>query len=150
MMVVHSRGSEGLSSPENGSSAAMATDKRSLFGQLPRPAAQRCGGRVANRRRRARPPSRPVPPGKVPLLARRVQIRVQHRVDHRSKRIKPWCGLRWCLARRQDRARQRLAHRAAMHAMLVRKLPDRQPPPSASRLITTNSSAPNPRSGALS
>jgi hypothetical protein len=32
-MAAHSRGSKGFSSPENGSSAAMATDKRSPFGQ---------------------------------------------------------------------------------------------------------------------
>jgi hypothetical protein len=65
------------------------------------------------------------PPGGMPLLLRRVQVRAQHAVDRRLKRRQLRGAADRCLARRRHRAGQRLSHRPAVHVIPIRQLPDR-------------------------
>src|SRR5215211_28235 len=61
------------------------------------------------------------------LLLRRVQITARHLVDRRLERLQPRRGPHRYLAWRRDRTRHRLPHRAPVHPVLGRKLPNRQP-----------------------
>ena len=72
----------------------------------------------------------PDPPGRVPLLTRRLAIRLQPLVDHRPKRpqLRSRPRHRRALGRRHS-GLQRLAHRPPMHTVTPRQLPDRQPLP---------------------
>ena len=65
------------------------------------------------------------PPGGMPLLLRRVQVRPQHAVDRRRKRRQPRRHPGRCLARRRHRAGQCLPHRPPVHVIPVGQLPDR-------------------------
>ena len=65
------------------------------------------------------------PAGGMTLLLRRGQITAQHLLDRRLERRQPRRCPRRCLARRRDGARQRLPHRAPVHVIPVRQLPDR-------------------------
>jgi hypothetical protein len=67
------------------------------------------------------------PPSRMTLLLRRVQITAQHLVDRRLERLQPRRGPHRYLAWQRDRTRQRLPHRAPVHPVLGRKLPNRQP-----------------------
>ncbi len=85
--------------------------------------------------RRVRQPREPVlvdqprqhPPRRVTLLARRVEILAQHRVDQRLRRIKLRRPPHRRLPRRRHRRLQRLPHRPPTHMMTACQLPDRQP-----------------------
>ncbi|MFF3767364.1 hypothetical protein ACFYYR_25220 [Streptomyces sp. NPDC001922] len=66
------------------------------------------------------------PGDRVPLLARRVQIRPQDLVDHRLVRIQPGGPRRQLLAGLRPGRVQRLAYRPPGHAVLALKLPHRQ------------------------
>ncbi len=84
----------------------------------------------------------PHPPGGVALLSRRRHIRQQPTIHNGHPRIdrrpRP---RRVLLPRRRHRILQRLPHRAAVHLVPGRELPDRQPPPRRwSRRIASNSS----------
>jgi hypothetical protein len=74
----------------------------------------------------------PDPLGGVALLARRLPIGLQPRVDQRPERAE--LGRRPAHRRspqRRQRRLQRRAHRAAMHPMALRQRPQRQPLPNA-------------------
>ena len=71
------------------------------------------------------------PPGRVPLLARHLPVRHQPRPDDHHPRPQRRRHPLGRLTLRRDRRRQRLAHRAPMHTMLLGQSPDAQ------TLITT-------------
>ena len=66
------------------------------------------------------------PPGGMPLLPRRVQIRFQPLIDDRFVFLQPAGHPHRRLPCRRQRRRQRLPHRPAVHMMPIRQLPDRQ------------------------
>ena len=76
----------------------------------------------------------PDPPSRMTLLARRLPIGLQPRIDHRPIRtqLRRRPRLRRALGRR-DRRLQRLPNGPTMHPMARRQLPDRHPLP---RMIT--------------
>ena len=65
------------------------------------------------------------PPGGMPLLPRRVQIRFQPLIDDRFVFLQPAGHPHRRLPGRRQRRRQRLPHRPAVHMMPIRQLPDR-------------------------
>ena len=71
----------------------------------------------------------PGPPGGMPLLARRVQVLPQHRVDQRRDRVPRGRRPLWHLPRRRHRRRQRLPHHPPVHPVLPGNRPDPQAPP---------------------
>jgi len=95
--------------------------------------------------RRVRQPDRTVflhqsgmdPPGGVPLLPRRRQIRLQHLVDGRLVRVQPGRRPHGCLPRWGPRVHQGGADRSTVHPMPSRELTDRQP---LDPLVPANSS----------
>jgi len=78
------------------------------------------------------------------LLLRRIQSSAQHLVERLLERLQPRRRALRRPARRRHGARQRRAHRAPMHVMLVSQLTDRQPMTRASRLIAANNSTLDP------
>jgi hypothetical protein len=66
------------------------------------------------------------PPHGMPLLARRLDVLAQHRVDQRLHRIQHRRRKRPRLAWWRHSRRQRLTHCPPMHSMPVRQRPDRQ------------------------
>lgn len=66
------------------------------------------------------------PASGMPLLARSLQIRGEHRVDRGLERPQAWSRTHRSLPWRWLRARQRLAHRAATNVMPSSKCTDRQ------------------------
>ena len=70
-----------------------------------------------------------VDPGRrVPLLARRVQVRPQPPVDHRLERLQPGRPPLRRLARVRLGVRQRFPHQPPVHPVLARQRPHRQAP----------------------
>jgi hypothetical protein len=67
------------------------------------------------------------PPRRVALLARRVQVLHQHRVDKRLGRVQPRRDERARLPRRGERRGQSLTNGAAVHPVPGRELADPQP-----------------------
>ena len=63
---------------------------------------------------------------RVPLLARRIQVRPQHLIDSRLERIQAGLARRQLLARRRPRRRQRLPHQPPVHLVLPRQSAHRQ------------------------
>jgi hypothetical protein len=57
------------------------------------------------------------PPGGMTLLARRVEVGLQHRVDQLLQRLEPRRTPHRRLTRQRTRVVQRLTNRAPMHAM---------------------------------
>ena len=72
---------------------------------------------------------RPGPPGGMPLLARRVQVLDQHRVDQRGHRVPRGRRPLRDLPRGRHRRRQRLPHRPPVHPVLPGDRPDPHPLP---------------------
>jgi hypothetical protein len=71
----------------------------------------------------------PGPPGGMPLLARRVQVLRQHRVDQRRHRVPRGRRPLRHLPRGRHRRRQRLPHRPPVHPVLPGDRPDPHPLP---------------------
>ena len=67
-------------------------------------------------------------PGRMPLLARRPPIRLQHRVDEGRNRIQLRLGSCWILVRRRHCTGKCLTHHPAVHAELRRNPRDRPDP----------------------
>jgi len=73
-------------------------------------------------------------PCRMPLLAGRPPVRLQHRVDEGRNRIQLRLGAGWIPVRRRDRSGKRLPHHAPVHTELRRNSGDR---PNAKLMLPT-------------